>query len=115
MSIVNNTQRSTYYIAGIYSIQNIKYDLLKIIEPYDGYMFNRKDTDRVRALFLSYLSDLRNSKRINEYHIYSIIKENAITFDVSIKLHKDRSAKKLKIHVGTFQYTPVTLPKENRE
>ena len=112
MTILNNPQRSNYYIAGVYSIQNIKYDLLKIIEPHDGYMFNRKDTDKVRSLFISYLGDLRNSKRIYEYHIYSIIKQNAITFDVSIKLHKDRSAKKLKIHVGTLQHTPITLPKE---
>ncbi len=112
MTISNNSQRSTYYIAGLYSIQNVKHDLLKIIEPYDGYMFNRKDTDKVRSLFISYLGDLRNSKKIYEYHIYSIIKENAITFDISIKLHKDRSAKKLKIHVGTLQYEPITLKKE---
>jgi len=33
-----------YRIPGIYSIQDIKFDILKIIDPYDGYMYNKKVT-----------------------------------------------------------------------
>lgn len=96
------------YIHGYYSLQDIKYDLLKIIEPHDGYMFNRKDTEHVRGLFNSYLGDLRRAYKIREYNIYTTVKDNAITFDVSIKIHRDRATKKLKIHVGRLNYVSPT-------
>lgn len=90
-------------LSGNYSITDIKYDLLKIIEPYDGYMYNRKETERVRSLFDAYLSDLQKFNKLQQYNIFYTVKDNAITFDVSVKIHKDRSQKKLKIHVGTLQ------------
>ena len=102
---MTNTPNTPYIIGGTYSLQDIKYDLLKIIEPHDGYMFNKKDTDNVRSLFISYLGDLQRSGKLREFNIYTTVKDTAITFDVSIKLHRDRAAKKLKIHVGTLQYT----------
>jgi hypothetical protein len=95
-------------LSGIYSLHDVKYDILKIIEPYDGYMYNRKDTERVRSLVDSYLSDLKNFNKIVDYNIYSTVKDTAITFDVSVKIYRDRSPKRLKIHVGTLQYTPYS-------
>lgn len=87
-------------IGGSYSIQDIKYDLLKIIEPHDGYMYNRTDSDHVKTLFDAFLNDLRSSRHIFGHSIYVSAKDTAITYDVSIRMNRDRSPKKLKIHVG---------------
>lgn len=105
---MSNNKSGQYSIGGIYTLQDIKFDLLKIIQPYDGYMFNKKDTDRVKSLFISFLGDLRGSYKIREFNIRDTEKENAITFDIEIRIHKDRSPKKLKIHVGKL---PVYVPK----
>tara|TARA_R110000851_G_scaffold210900_1_gene363444 strand:+ start:146 stop:541 length:396 start_codon:yes stop_codon:yes gene_type:complete len=96
------------YISGYYTLHDIKFDLLKIIEPYDGYMFNRKDTEHVRGLFNNFLSDLRRAYKLREYNIYTTVKDNSITFDVTVKIHKDRAVKKLKIHVGRLNYVSPT-------
>lgn len=87
-------------IFGYYNINDIKYDILKIIAPYDGYMHNEVDTDKVSSLFNSYLGDLKRSNKIFSYTSRVTEKTNAFTFDIEIKLHRDRSPKKLKIHVG---------------
>jgi hypothetical protein len=87
-------------IQGIYSLQDIKYDLLKIIEPFDGYMYNNVETERVVHLFSAYLTDLQHAWKLREFQIDVIEKDNAVTFDIDIKIHRDRSPKKLKIHVG---------------
>lgn len=87
-------------IYGIYTLQDIKYDLLKIIEPHDGYMYNQNSTDEVVRLFNAFLGDLKNANRIREYEITATDKDNAVTFDIVIRIQKDRSPKKLKIHVG---------------
>jgi hypothetical protein len=89
-----------YSIGGVYSLQDIKYDLLKIIEPHDGLMYNRKDTEKVKQIFSSYLTDLQRSWKMRDHSIYISEKANAFTFDIEIRIHKDRSPKKLKIHVG---------------
>jgi len=94
------------------SINDIKYDLIKIIEPYDGILEAKSASEQVvNKLFTSYLSDLRKEHKIQEFHIVSSIRDTAITYDVAIKINADRSPKKLKIHVGIFQYPWVT-PKE---
>lgn len=85
---------------GTYNLHDIKYDLLKIIEPYDGLMYNRKDTEVVHKLFQEYLTDLKDSWQIREFSIYNTAKDAAVTFDVSVRLQRGRSNKKLKIHVG---------------
>jgi hypothetical protein len=92
------------YIGGIYNLQDIKYDLLKIIEPFDGYMFNEKDTQHVTKLFTNFLSDLQTARKLQEFEIISVDKNNAVTFDIVIRIHRDRSPKKLKIHVGRLQH-----------
>lgn len=89
-----------FRIFGYYNINDVKYDILKIIAPYDGYMYNQADVDQVTNLFNAYLGDLKKSHKIFNFVIKVTEKSNAFTFDIEIKMHKDRSAKKLKIHVG---------------
>lgn len=91
---------SQHYIGGIYSLQDIKHDILKIIEPFDGYMYNQKETESIKSLFIKFLGDLKRSSRLHEYSIENTDKDKAVTFDLTIRLHRDRSPKKLKIHVG---------------
>ncbi len=89
-----------------YNINDIKYDLLKIIQPYDGYMYNEKETNQLISVFNSYLGDLREARKIFSFEIVPTEKENAITFDIQIKMQRDRSPKKLKIHVGKLWIQP---------
>jgi hypothetical protein len=95
-----STITDKFEISGTFTIQDIKYDLLKIIEPYDGYMYNDKDTSYLRHLFISYLNDLRKAYKLREFNVSNTNKDNAVTFDIEVRIHKDRSPKKLKIHVG---------------
>lgn len=114
MSESNNTENTVkqnnrsggepYRIQGYFNINDVKYDLLKIIQPFDGYMYNDKDTGRVVRLFKSYLGDLRFSNKIFSYEVHTSEKENAVTFDVHVTMQRDRSPKKLKIHVGKLVY-----------
>lgn len=86
------------------SVNDIKWDLIKIIEPYDGVLdTSEKSEKKVRRLFNSYLSDLKTVNLIQDYTIFSSIRDTAITYDVAVKVSAERSAKKLKIHVGVFQ------------
>lgn len=92
------------FISGSYNLQDIKHDLLKIMKPYDGYMYNNKDTETVSRLFSSFLGDLKTAHRIYAFNIECSDKENAVTFDISVQIHRDRTPKKLKIHVGRLDY-----------
>ena len=86
------------------SINDIKWDLIHIIEPYDGVLDPKSDSEqRVRNLFAAYLGDLKKEDKIQDYTILSTIRDTAVTYDVAVKMAADRSAKKLKIHVGVFQ------------
>ena len=96
------------------SIDDIKYDLLKIIEPYDG----RLDTNEykpVKSLMLSYLLDLKHSKSIHDFQIEYEIRDQAITYDIAVKIAWNRAPKKLKIHVGKFQYPWISKTKTYRK
>lgn len=97
--------------ATMISQSDIKYDLLKIIEPYYG-VITHKQYDKVLNLFDSYLGDLKKDKAIKDYTITHNVNDTSITYHVGVKLSSDRSPKKLKIHVATFQY-PWIKKKEN--
>ena len=84
------------------TLNDIKFDLLKIIEPYDGILEAGKPRP-VRHLFVQYLRDLQKEKLIYDFGIDTTDRDTAITFDVNIRLAPNRSPKKLKIHVGIFQ------------
>lgn len=83
------------------SLNDIKFDLLKIIEPYDGFLETGKPRP-VRHLFIQYLNDLQKEKLIYDFSIDTADRDNAITFDVNVRMSPTRSPKKLKIHVGVF-------------
>ena len=97
-----STHNNRIEIDGSYTLADIKSDLLKIIEPHDGYMYNHKDVAHLRHLFISFLNDLRKAYRIREFNISNTEKGNAYTFDVEVRIHKTSASKKLKIHVGKF-------------
>ena len=85
------------------SMDNIKYDLLKIAEPYDGIMFEGSGY-LVNDLFAAYLNDLQDGNLIYSWSIpEEQYKENSVTYDVIVQLTEDRSPKKLKIHVGVYK------------
>ena len=87
------------------SINDIKWDLIRIIEPYDGILDNTKQSeDTMKHLFQTYLEDLVKVRMIQDYTITSVIRDTAIPYDVAVKVSADRSPKKLKIHVGIFQH-----------
>ena len=86
------------------SINDVKYDLIRIIEPYDGILEAKSTSElTVKKLFGAYLNDLKDQNKIQDYTITSVIRDTAITYDVAVKISADRSPKKLKIHVGIFQ------------
>jgi hypothetical protein len=86
------------------SINDIKWDLIRIIDPWDGRLENKTESEQVvLTLFKSYLSDLVKQKKIQDFTIVGSIRDTAITYDVAVKVAADRSPKKLKIHVGIFQ------------
>lgn len=89
------------------NINDVKYDLLKIIEPWDGVLEEGNSTP-VYRLFDAYLGDLRKWGKIKDFTITTTDRDTAITFDVAVKFSADRSPKKLKIHVGTFQFPWTT-------
>ena len=85
------------------SLNDIKYDLLKIIEPWDGALSPDKPHP-IRGQFVAYLQDLQKENMIHDFSVDTSNRENAITFDVHVRIAAHRSPKKLKIHVGTFEY-----------
>jgi hypothetical protein len=89
-------------MSNVISLNDIKFDLLKIIEPWDGIL-EAGNPKPVRSLFNAYLSDLQKEKMIYDFSIDTADRETAFTFDVNIRMSPTRSPKKLKIHVGVFQ------------
>ena len=86
------------------SINDIKWDLIRIIEPWDGRLENKQESEQpVLRLFKHYLNDLVKQHKIQDFTIIGSIRDTAITYDVAVKIAADRSPKKLKIHVGIFQ------------
>ena len=85
-------------------LQNIKYDLIKISEPYDGLLWEDNTAEIVNRLMRSYLSDLIKDRYIVRYDIEYVRNENvSYTFDVSIQLEPNRTSKKIKVHVGIYK------------
>lgn len=85
------------------NINDIKYDLLKIAELYDGVL--QEGLGHMPAdMFQAYLSDLRGDKWIHSFDITEIVlKEQSYTYDVSVQITEDRTPKKLKIHVALYK------------
>ena len=91
------------------SINDIKWDLIRIIEPWDGRLENKTESEEIISkLFNGYLADLSKEGKIQDFTIVGSIRDTAITYDVAVKISADRSPKKLKIHVGIFQHPWIT-------
>ena len=85
-------------------LQNIKYDLIKISEPYDDLLWEDNTAEIVNRLMRSYLSDLIKDRYIVKYDIEYTRNENiSYTFDVGIQLEPSRTSKKIKVHVGIYR------------
>lgn len=92
-------------MTALVSINDIKWDLIKITAPFDGILENKpRGANKVRSMFEAYLKDLRSDQHITDYNVFSSIRDSAITYDISVKVASDRSPRKLKIHVGTYQH-----------
>jgi len=85
------------------SLDDVKFDLLKIIEPYDGTL-SENQWGPVYNKFNAYMNDLCKEHIIVEHNVRYTVRNDAITYDVSIKMAHGRAIKKLKIHVGKFKY-----------
>jgi len=83
------------------SLSDIKYDLLKIIEPYDNVL-GKTEWRPVIKLFTQYLSDLKRSGAVREFNTTYSIKDGTIVYDIGIKITSEKSPKKIKIYVSTF-------------
>ena len=95
------------------SINDIKWDLIRIIEPWDGRLENKTESEEIISkLFNSYLGDLAKEGKIQDFTIIGSIRDTAITYDVAVKISADRSPKKLKIHVGIFQHPWIAKKQE---
>lgn len=85
------------------NINDIKYDLLKIAEIHDGLLQDGLGELPVHY-FNAYLSDMRNLNWIYDYQISDItLKEQSYTYDINIQVTRDRTPKKLKVHVGLYK------------
>lgn len=80
---------------------DIKYDLIKISEPYNGVLHDFSEKT-VRNLFSQYLGDLKYARLISEYNVSNSTKNGVVTYDVSYKLPSSRSASKHRITLETY-------------
>lgn len=85
------------------SLNDIRYDLLKIIEPHDGWLSPGK-TKPVRRLFIQYLLDLQHAKLINDFNVDSTDRGATMTFELSIRMTLGKPPKTFKIHVGVYEH-----------
>lgn len=85
------------------NINDVKYDLLKIAELYDGVLQEGLG-DLPIDMFNLYLTDLKNMDWIHGFEIAEcVLKEHSYTYDVNVQITDDRTPKKLKIHVGLYK------------
>ena len=102
-SKVRTMHNNSYVSRAMININDIKYDLLKIAEMYDGVL--QDGLGHLPAdMFLAYLSDMRADRWIHSYEVSEImLKDHSYTYDVGIQITNDRTPKKLKIHVGLYK------------
>lgn len=85
------------------NINDVKYDLLKIAEIYDGILQDGLG-DLAAKMFCHYLDDMCADKLIYSYEITDImLKEHSYTYDINVKPSIDRTPKKIKVHVGLYK------------
>jgi len=101
------------------SLNDVKYDLRKIVEPYVGNLEYARTTTRVggqysnapvsnkpakiRRMMHRYLTDLQKSKTIIDYSLTSQQRDMSLTFEISLQINKYREPKIIRIDVRTFK------------
>jgi len=100
----NNRNNNSYHNVSraLININDVKYDLLKIAEMYDGLL--QDGLGHLAAdMFSAYLNDLKKDNWIHGFEITEmVLKEFSFTYDVNVQITGDRTPKKLKIHVGLY-------------
>ena len=98
-----NMNRTNNVSRALININDIKYDLLKISEIYDGVL--QDGLGHLPAdMYSLYLNDLCKDGFIHSFEISEfVLKEHSFTYDVSVRITGDRTPKKLKIHVGLYK------------
>lgn len=101
----NNVSRA------LININDIKYDLLKIAEIYDGVLQDGLGHLPIK-MFSLYLNDLCKDGFIHSFELSEfVLKEHSFTYDVNVRITGDRTPKKLKIHVGLYKSAWYDLAK----
>jgi hypothetical protein len=94
---------STHISKSFISVNDIKFDLLKVAEIYDGLLQDGLGY-LASDMFSKYLDDLKNDNQIYSYEITDVVlKEQSYTYDINVQITQDRTPKKLKIHVGLYK------------
>jgi hypothetical protein len=120
MDVTYNTNRNNRFNKPSYqnhvsrasiNINDIKYDLLKVAEIYDG-LLQEGLGDLSAHMFSAYLQDLCDDRWIHSFEITEIVlKEHSYTYDINVQITNDRTPKKLKIHVGLYHSAWPALSK----
>lgn len=85
------------------NVNDIKYDLLKIAEMYDG-LLQEGLGDLAARMFCNYLDDMCQARLVYNYEITDIVlKEHSYTYDINVRISNDRTPKKIKVHVGLYK------------
>ena len=94
---------NSYVSRAMININDIKYDLLKISEMFDGVL--QDGLGHIAAdMFCKYLQDMCDQRWMHSFEITEIVlKEHSYTYDINIQITNDRTPKKLKIHVGLYK------------
>ena len=61
-----------------------------------GICIMKKKLNQLISVFVNHLGDLREARKIYSFEIVPTEKENAITFDIQIKMQKDLVQKNLR-------------------
>lgn len=92
------------------SLQDIKFTLLKLREPFDGWMDRPNDIwpgskKTLRELFRAYLDDLKNDSAILDYSIEVGKNEKSHVFNVYVSMGRFRNpdTKLIPIYVDYFK------------
>ena len=94
---------NSYVSRAMININDIKYDLLKISDMFDGVL--QEGLGYLAAdMLCKYLQDMCNQRWIYSFDITEIVlKEHSYTYDLNIQITNDRTPKKLKIHIGLYK------------
>ena len=95
-------------------VHDIKYDLLKIMEPWNGRL-TKNSPGPVRRLYSEYLKDLAKSKLIKDHSIDIDKNEKSHIFYVNVRTLSKNSPQVIKIYVDYFRHPWCNNPQEDEK